>query len=147
MKTTWPMRCCAVQASNKVTYVSEALTTSTIRNVGQLPGDYSKQHSRIQSPSFTVYVEVKLSRYRHAGDKGGKYTSCSFSTSALDGGEWSASRPRQRFTRGKEHPVPIGKEAGWAPELIWTQRLQETSFASAGDRTSVTRFVVRHYTD
>jgi hypothetical protein len=34
-------------------------------------------------------------------------------------------------------PVPIGKEAGWATELIWTQRLEEKSFASVGDRTLV----------
>jgi hypothetical protein len=40
-------------------------------------------------------------------------------TSALAGGEWSASRPG-RFTPGKEPPVPIGKEAGWAPEPVWT---------------------------
>jgi hypothetical protein len=28
-------------------------------------------------------------------------------------------------------------EAGWASELVWTQRLEEKSFASAGDRTAV----------
>jgi len=37
--------------------------------------------------------------------------------SAQDGGEWSASRPG-RFTTGKEHPIPIGREAGWAPEPV-----------------------------
>jgi hypothetical protein len=38
--------------------------------------------------------KVNLSRYLHAGDKGErKYRSYSFSTSALHGGEWSASRP------------------------------------------------------
>jgi hypothetical protein len=31
-------------------------------------------------------------------------------------------------------PVPIGQEAGWAPEPVWTQRLEEKSFAPAGDR-------------
>jgi len=39
-------------------------------------------------------------------------------TSALDGGGWSASRPG-RFTSGKD-PVPILKEAGWAPGPGWT---------------------------
>jgi hypothetical protein len=38
-----------------------------------------------------------------------------FLTSALDGSEWSASRPG-RFIREKESPVPIGHEAGWIPE-------------------------------
>jgi hypothetical protein len=37
-------------------------------------------------------IEVKPSRYRQAGDKGDrKCSSYSFFTSALDGGEWSAS--------------------------------------------------------
>jgi hypothetical protein len=36
----------------------------------------------------------------------------------------------------KGPPVPIGQEAGWAPELVWTQRI-ENIFASAGDRTPV----------
>jgi hypothetical protein len=29
--------------------------------------------------------------------------------------------------------------------LVWTQRLDEKSFASAGDLTSVVQSVVRHY--
>jgi len=40
------------------------------------------------------------------------------STSALDGGGWSASRPG-RFIPGKD-PVPIVQEAGWASEPVWT---------------------------
>jgi hypothetical protein len=44
-------------------------------------------------------------------------------------------------------PVPIVQEAGWAPEPIWTQKIEEKSFASAGDRTPVVQPVVRHYTD
>jgi hypothetical protein len=40
--------------------------------------------------------------------------------------------PRPRFTPWK---VPIGQEAGWAPEPVWTQRLEEKSLASAGDQT------------
>jgi hypothetical protein len=34
-------------------------------------------------------------------------------TSALDGFEWSASRPG-RFTPRKEIPVPINRRLGWA---------------------------------
>jgi hypothetical protein len=41
-------------------------------------------------------------------------------------------------------PVPIVQEAGWDPEPVWTQRLQEKS--SAGDRTRRFQSVVRHCT-
>jgi hypothetical protein len=42
-------------------------------------------------------------------------------TSALVGGECSASRPG-RFTPGESPPpsVPIGQEAGWVPQPVWT---------------------------
>jgi hypothetical protein len=43
----------------------------------------------------------------------------------------------------KGPPVPIGQEAGWAPELVWTQRLEKKSFASAGDLIPVVQSVVR----
>jgi hypothetical protein len=68
-----------------------------------------------------------------------RYSSYSFSTSTLDVGEWSASRPGRAFTPGKGAPVPIVQEAGWAPEPVWTQRLEEKSFAPAGDRTPIAR--------
>jgi hypothetical protein len=63
---------------------------------------------------------------RHGGAWGERrYTSYSFSTSALDGGEWSASHPARALAPGKGPPVPIVQEAGWAPEPVWTQRLEE----------------------
>jgi hypothetical protein len=52
--------------------------------------------------------------------------------------EWSASR----FGRAV-HP----RMAGWASELVWIERLEKQSFASAGDRTPVIQSVVGHYTD
>jgi hypothetical protein len=48
---------------------------------------------------------------------------------------------------GKEPPVPIVQEAGWAPEPVWTQGLEEKSSAPVGGRTSTVQSVVRHYTD
>jgi hypothetical protein len=33
-----------------------------------------------------------------------------------------------------------------ASELVWTQRLQEKSFAAAEDRTPIVQSVVRHFT-
>jgi hypothetical protein len=66
---------------------------------------------------------------------------------ALDGGEWSASRPGRALPPGKRSTVPIVQEAGWAPEPVWTQRLEEKSSASVGDQTPVVQSVVSHYTD
>jgi hypothetical protein len=67
-----------------------------------------------------------------------RYSSYSFTISALDGVEWSASRSGRALS-----PVPNG--SGWVSELVWTQRLQDNSLASAGDRTSIARSVVAHY--
>jgi hypothetical protein len=79
-----------------------------------------------------------------------RYSSYSFRTSTLDRGEWSASRPGCPLTPGKGPPVPIVQEAGWAPEPVWTQRLEEKSFRlcreSNPDRP-VFQPVARHYTD
>jgi hypothetical protein len=75
------------------------------------------------------------------------YSSYSFTTSVLDGGEWSVSRPGRALPPEKGPPVPIVEEAGWAPEPVWTQRLEEKSLASVGDRTSVVQSVARDYTD
>jgi hypothetical protein len=78
------------------------------------------------------------------------YSSYSFMTSALHEGEWSASRPGRVLPSDKGPPVPIVQEAGWTPEPVWTQRLEEKSFRvcleSNSDRP-VVQSVVRHYTD
>jgi hypothetical protein len=58
------------------------------------------------------------------------------------GGEWSASRPGRALPPGKGPPVPIVQEAGWAPEPVWTQGLEE----NVGNRTPIVQPVVRHYT-
>jgi hypothetical protein len=55
--------------------------------------------------------------------------------------------PAALLPPGKGPPVPIVQEAGWASEPVWTQRLEEKSFAPDGDRTPiVVQPVVRHYT-
>jgi hypothetical protein len=43
--------------------------------------------------------------------------------------------PAALLPLGKGSPEPIGQEAGWAPEPVWTQRLEEKSFVFAGNRT------------
>jgi hypothetical protein len=84
--------------------------------------------------------KVKQSRYTPWRRlRGEEYSSYSFTTSALDGGEWSASRLGRALLPGKGPPVPIVQEAGWAPEPVWTQRLEEKSFSPAGDRTPIAR--------
>jgi hypothetical protein len=76
--------------------------------------------------------------------------SYSFMTSALDGGEWSASCPGRALPPEKEPPVPIGHEAGRASEPVCTQRLEDNFVCfcrrSNTDRP-VVQSVVRHYTD
>jgi hypothetical protein len=80
------------------------------------------------------------------------YSSYSYLTSALDAGEWSASRPSRALApgNGPPPPVPIGQEAGRAPEPVWTRRIEEISFClSRGSNPDnpVFQSVVRHYTD
>jgi hypothetical protein len=48
---------------------------------------------------------------------------------------------------GERTPGTHYTGAGWAPEPVWTQRLEEKSSASVGDRTPVVHSVVRHETD
>jgi hypothetical protein len=76
-----------------------------------------------------------------------RYSSYSFLTSAPDGGEWSASHPVRALAPGKEPPVRIGQEAGWAPQPVWMQRPEKKSSAFVGDRTPVVQSVISHYTD
>jgi hypothetical protein len=63
-------------------------------------------------------------------------------------GEWLASRPGRALAEGKVSPVPIVQEAGLAPELVWTQRLEEKfSFLCRRSNVdcSVVQPVARHY--
>jgi hypothetical protein len=70
-------------------------------------------------------------------------------TSALDGDEWSASRPGHALAPGKGPPVHIVQEAGWAPEPVWAQRIQEKMLCPCrGSNSDLPEVqpVVRHYT-
>jgi hypothetical protein len=70
----------------------------------------------------TVPVPNRAPRHGDIWRSGGIFHT--FLTSALDGGEWSTSHPDCSNT-GEEPSVPIGQEAGWAPESIWTQWQRE----------------------
>jgi hypothetical protein len=94
-------------------------------------------------------TNLKLSHYT-LGGRGVIYISYTLSTSALDGGEWSASRPGRTLPPGKGPPVPIVQEAGWAPEPVWTQRLEEKSFRlcrGSNLNLLLVQPVDRHYSD
>jgi hypothetical protein len=75
-----------------------------------------------------ILLHIKKLKLSHYTNVLRRYNSYSFSTSALDGGEWLASRPGRSLAPGKVPPLPIVQEAGCAPELVWTQRLEEKSF-------------------
>jgi hypothetical protein len=82
--------------------------------------------------------KVKQSRYtswRRLGER--KYSSYSFTTSALDRGEWSASHPGRALPPGKGPPVPDTEDRG---KILCPCR------GSNPDRP-VVQPVVRHYTD
>jgi hypothetical protein len=49
-------------------------------------------------------MQSRYTPWRRLGGGGGRYSSYSFMTSALDGGEWSASRPGRAFTPGESTP-------------------------------------------
>jgi hypothetical protein len=58
--------------------------------------------------------------------------------------------PAALFSRGKDLWVPILQEAGWAPEPVWAQRLEEKAFRlcqGSNVYRPVIQPVARHYTD
>jgi hypothetical protein len=68
-----------------------------------------------------------------------------FLTSALDGGEWSVSRPC-RFTPEERAPGTNGIE-GWMGLKAGVDAVDKRKSCSAGKRTVVVQPVVRRYTD
>jgi hypothetical protein len=54
--------------------------------------------------------------------------------------------PLPLYLLGNEPPVPIGWEAGWAPEPVYTLWKREKS-CTAGNQTWAVQPVAHHYTD
>jgi hypothetical protein len=79
-----------------------------------------------------------------------RYNSYSFTTSALDGGEWSASRPGRAFSPGERTPGTHWT-AGWVgPRAgLDTEDRGKTLCPCRGSNPDrpVVQPVVRHYTD
>jgi hypothetical protein len=67
--------------------------------------------------------EVKAIPLHTMEEQGGRVgITRTYSRPRLLGGEWSASHPGRGLHPGKGFPVPIGQEARWAPEPVWTLR-------------------------
>jgi hypothetical protein len=74
-----------------------------------------------------------------------RYSSYLLLTSALDGYEWSASRPTALYPR-ETTPILIGQESGWTLQLVWTQTRGKI-LRPARDRTSFIQSLVTYYSD
>jgi hypothetical protein len=100
-----------------------------------------KRSQRLFTTQFYPVKNVNGPATRHGG-AWRKRRHSNYLATRKGGGEWSASRPGRNLP-----PVPIVQVAGWAPEPVWTQRLEEKSSASVGDRTPAVQSVGRHCTD
>jgi hypothetical protein len=112
---------------------------SVVRKHGFYSKRFTKGTGRYSQVGITVMT--RSSPTTHLWKRRGEtmYSSYPFPISALDGGEWSSSRPGRALPPGKRPPLHIGQEARWAPEPVWTHRLEEKSAASVGDRTPIAR--------
>jgi hypothetical protein len=90
-----------------------------------IPCTYCKKGKVVPLPSIEA----------HLGER--RYSSCSLNLTTRRG----------CLTPGQRAPGPIVYEAGWAPDPVWMQRLEEKPCASIRDRTPATQSVDRHYTE
>jgi hypothetical protein len=132
----------------------KTINTDCVKTVLLLQIKGTKEPQFMTTRLYTLYlarrVKQKQSRYtpwRRLGER--KNSSYSFTTSALDGGEWSASRPVHALPPGKGPPVPIVQEVRWAPEPVWTQSIGKILCPYRGSKLDrpVVQSVARHYTD
>jgi hypothetical protein len=95
------------------------LTTDLVTLAVEYPVAPSDPHRKHCACTHVSNTEKSSPSTRHGGAWGERrYSSYSFTTSALDRGEWSASRPGRSLPPVKGPPVPIVQEAGWAPEPV-----------------------------
>jgi hypothetical protein len=107
-------------------------STGRLHNLTASTQQQRQQQTRLFETTIQTYIcilNLKLSHYTPPGRLEGEEVQILF---ILDLGtrrdEWSASRPGRALAMRNGPPVPIVQEAGWAPERIWTQRLEEKSF-------------------
>ena len=63
-------------------------------------------------------------------------------TAALEGGEWSATRPGRTLPPRKD-PVPILQQVGWAPGPVWTGGKSRPHRNSISDRRAHSQSLYR----
>jgi hypothetical protein len=93
----------------------------------------------------SMYKGKAFPQHTYGGAGGG----CIAPTHSRPRVQLSASRPGRALPPGKGPPVPIVQEAGWAPEPVWTLRLEEKSFCLCRGSNlyrPVVQSVSRHYT-
>ena len=98
--------------------------------------------------TFVYTLTLQVGRFHpfigHEGPQGEqRQSSTLFQTSALEGGEGSASRPGSTLPLGKD-PVPIVQEARWASGPVWTGA---ENFAPPGFDPRTVQPVGIRYTD
>jgi hypothetical protein len=84
------------------------------------------------SPDFLI-VSPTTQLWRRRGES--TYTSYSFTISALDGVSGESHAPAALYPRGKDPRYPLYRRLGGPQSPSGNQRVEEKSFASAGDRT------------
>jgi hypothetical protein len=105
--------------------LATASTQDLVRPPKPLTFPQSKKY-----PTETKSKAVRYTPWRRLGER--RYSFYSFTISALDGGQWSASLPGRALPPGKGPPVPIRQEIGWAPEPVWTQTLEKNPLPLSG---------------
>jgi hypothetical protein len=115
---------CLLQSHISVCRVFPTIVDHLVRNGCFGMGSFAGHSNTMIFPVKKKYCNPTTNLLRRRGER--SYSSYSFTTSALDEGEWSVSRPGRALPPGRP-PVPTGQEAGWAPQLVWTRRIEEKS--------------------
>jgi hypothetical protein len=105
-----------------------------------VPLKLQKEHHNIKGKAVPQHTYEGARRER-------RYSSYLFTTSALNGGKRSASRPGQALPPGKGSLVSIVQKAGWAQEQVRTKRLEEKSSClcrGSNVYCPVVQYVARH---
>jgi hypothetical protein len=74
-----------------------------------------------------MMMKEAVSQYTMKTPRGRGSIASTFTISALDASEWLAWRTGRVLPPGKAASIPIGQEAVWALQPVWTQKLEEKS--------------------
>ena len=116
------------------TYISLGLACQISSLLSQISLSPFKIWVSLTNTSNLLFCTGKVNSI-HAIKRGVEVYLHSFLTSALDGGEWSGSRPAH-FKARKSVPRILYLEAWWAPELLCTFLRVERHFAPTGNWTT-----------